>query len=513
VAVTSATQAPLLSLTGVVKQFPGQLALDHVNLELLSGEILALMGQNGSGKSTLIKVLAGFHQPDSFTHASIAGQPLQLGSATEASKAGIRFVHQTLGLVESMNAVENCALLRGFPTGPLWYINWAQERERVGNLLHEFGVDINPRTPVGQLRQAQRTLVAVVRALQDWEEDVKILVLDEPTASLPIEDVNRIFEVMREIASRGIGIIFVSHRLDEVFDVSQRLLVLRDGRNVMDAATATVNHDQLVEVMIGRTLDTWTESPVPPGSEAVLEVSNLAGRDLIDLSFTLHKGEILGFAGLIGSGRDEINELLFGAQPCTQGEIRIGDQVITEPSPPTSLQKGIAYAPADRMRYGINATFTIRENLVLPDLDPLMRRGFLSRKAEREQVAYWGEQLDIKPRNGEAEAFKLSGGNQQKVVLAKLLRLQPDVLLLDEPTQGVDIGAKASLYKILADRVSEGLGVVVCSGDSEELAHLCDRVLVISEGRMVKELSGASLTPEAIETAVISAKEGMAHVQ
>ncbi len=503
---------PLLSLRGVTKRFPGQLALDTVDLELHQGEILALMGQNGSGKSTLIKVLAGFHQPDSYDSAVIDGSAFALGSGTAATKAGIRFVHQTLGLVEGMNAVENCALLRGFPTGVLWHIDWPTERARVSALLRDFGVDINPRTPVGQLRQSQRTLVAVVRALQDWEDQVRVLVLDEPTASLPAEEAKRIFDVMREVAAKGIGVVFVSHRLDEVFAVSDRVTVLRDGRNVRDAPTRDLTHDTLVEAMIGRPMDTWYAEPPSAGKKPVLEVTGLAGRELRDLSFTLHEGEILGLAGLIGSGRDEVNELLFGARPRLGGRVIVGGDPLDESTPDANLSRGIAFAPADRMRFGINATFTIRENLVLPRLAPLMVRGFLSRRREREQVAYWGDQLDIKPRNGEAEAFKLSGGNQQKVVLAKLLRLAPKVLLLDEPTQGVDVGAKASLYRILADQVREGLGVIVSSGDTEELAGICDRVLVIADGRLVGELSGEELTHQAIELTMISAKEGTSHV-
>lgn len=509
---TNSQVTPLLTLRKVDKSFPGQLALDQVDLELFSGEILALMGQNGSGKSTLIKVLAGFHKPDAYESAAINGQEFNLGSGTEATKSGIRFVHQTLGLVDSMNVVENCALLRGFPTGPLWHIDWPQERKRVSHLLSEFGVDINPRTPVGQLRQAQRTLVAVVRALQDWEDQVSVLVLDEPTASLPANDVKRIFSVMREVASRGIGVIFVSHRLDEVFEISDRITVLRDGRNVLTVPTHETDQSTLVEVMIGRTLAAWSNSTPAARKSTVLEVSGLGGRDLKDFSFSLHESEILGVAGLVGSGRDEINELIFGATPRTAGQVKIRDTLVESPTPDESLRQGIAYAPADRMRFGINATFSIRENLVLPELHSLMRKGFLSRKAERRAVADWTEQLDIKPTNGEAEAFKLSGGNQQKVVLAKLLRLAPNVLLLDEPTQGVDVGAKASLYQILADRVAEGLSVLVCSGDSEELAHLCDRVLVVGDGKLTHELSGSTLTPHAIEEAIISAKEGATNV-
>jgi ribose transport system ATP-binding protein len=264
--------------------------------------------------------------------------------------------------------------------------------------------------------------------------------------------------------------------------------------------------------MIGRPVDTWYVEPPPAGRKPVLQVQGLAGRDLRDLSFTLHEGEILGLAGLIGSGRDEVNELLFGAQPRRAGSVSLDGALLDEGGPHESLARGIAFAPADRMRFGINATFTIRENLVLPRLAPLMVGGFLSRRRERQQVAEWGEQLDIKPRNGEAEAFKLSGGNQQKVVLAKLLRLEPRVLLLDEPTQGVDVGAKAALYRILADRVRGGLGVVMSSSDTEELANICDRVLVVAKGRVVSELSGDALTPQAVEAAVISAKEGTSDV-
>lgn len=498
----------LLDLRGVSKTFPGQVALDKANLTVQRSEIHALVGQNGCGKSTLIKILSGFHSPDDYKVATIDGESFDLGSATEASGRGIRFIHQTLGLVESMNAVENCALSRGFPTGKLWHINWATERRRVGSLLAKFGVEIDPRTPVSKLSPAHRTMLAIVRALQDWEADVKVLVLDEPTASLPGDDVSRLFRLIRKVASHGIGVVFVSHRMDEVFEIADRVTVMRDGRDVTTVAVKDIDHDGIVQAMIGRSLDSWYGTSEVESGNPVLEVSALAGLELRSLDFTLCQGEILGFAGLIGSGREEISSLIYGARPPTAGSVRLRGEEIAGHGPRGSLDRGICMAPANRLRDGLIAGFPVRVNLTLPSLTPLMDKGFLSRRREREQAQLWQKSLDIRPARIDAEAYKLSGGNQQKLVLAKLLRLSPSVLLLDEPTQGVDIAAKAAIYKILTDRArDDGLSVIICSSDAEELAHVCDRVIVIAHGESVAELSGDGLTHERIESAMLTRKK------
>ena len=505
--MTTTADAPLLSLVDVTKRFPGQVALAGARLDVAPGEVHALLGQNGSGKSTLIKVLAGYYTADDFGAATMGGTAFKLGSTAEAERLGMRFIHQNLGLVEGMSAVENCALSRGFPTGRAWRIHWQAERRRVGRLLEQFGVDVDPNQPIGKLKPAERTMVAIVRALQDWDESVRLLVLDEPTATLPAGDVRRLFEVVRRVTAAGIGVLFVSHRLDEVFEIADRVTVLRDGRTVLTQDIGSLDRDRLISAMIGGEVDEWFSEPPPPTNEPILQVEGLGGRDLRSLSLRLLRGEIVGFAGLIGSGRDEIAPLLFGALPRTAGSVAIDGRRLDRLTPGDAMAAGVALVPADRGKDGAVTTFTVRENLTLPRLRPLFRRGLLQRRAERTEYAKWADTLDIRPRRSDADFFQLSGGNQQKVVLAKCLRLEPSVLILDEPTQGVDVGAKSAIYRILTDSARTGLAVVVCSSDSEELAHLCDRVLVIADGEVSVELAGGALTPARIEQAVLRSKE------
>ncbi len=497
----------LLHLSGVVKTFPGQVALADADLDVGAGEIHALVGQNGSGKSTMIKLLAGYHQPDLVRESTIAGESFTLGSTSEADRLGMRFIHQNLGLIEGMSVVENCALTRGFPTGKMWRINWSEEKARVAGLLERWGVEVDVGQPIGHLAPAQRTMVAIVRALQDWENSARLLVLDEPTATLPAAEVERLFEVVHRVAAAGLGVLFVSHRLDEVFDVAGRVTVFRDGKTVLSQPTSELNHTTLVRAMLGRSIAAWETGEVHPGAESALVVENLAGIDLKSLSLTVRKGEIVGLAGLLGSGRDEVAPLISGAIERTGGTVTAGTSVVPGGKPRASLQAGVATVPVDRARNGAVPSFSVEENIVLPRLGPLVRGGKISGRLQRRQSTDWIEQLDIRPADPRKAFLNLSGGNQQKVVLAKCLRLAPDVLLLDEPTQGVDVGAKVALYTIVADRAAEGLAVLVSSGDSEELARLCHRVVVLVNGEVVQEISGADLTPEAIDLAVLRAEE------
>jgi ribose transport system ATP-binding protein len=510
------TQEPVLHLSAVVKTFPGQVALDGAGLAVGPGEIHALVGQNGSGKSTMIKLLAGYHSPDSVGEATMDGAAFSLGSADDADRLGMRFVHQNLGLVESMTVVENCALTRGFPTGHLWRINWRAEQVRVSGLLERFGVDLDTTCPVGRLAPAQRTMVAIVRALQDWEQSARILVLDEPTATLPASEVERLFEVVRRVAASGLGVLFVSHRLDEVFEIASQVTVFRDGKTVLSAPTSELDHGALVRAMLGRSIAAWETVGVPDEAGSALVVEQLAGLDLRSLSLTVRRGEIVGLAGLLGSGRDEVCPLVSGAVPRAGGTVTVGGRPVAKDSPRAALRAGIATVPVDRPRNGAVPTFSVGENIVLPRLGPLVRRGVLRRRLQRRESRRWVEQLDVRPADPQRTFLTLSGGNQQKVVLAKCLRLDPEVLLLDEPTQGVDVGAKVALYSIVAARAEDGLAVVVSSGDSEELARLCHRVLVLVDGAVAREISGPALTPEAVDLAVLGlqAQEGVvAHVR
>jgi ribose transport system ATP-binding protein len=494
---------PLLHLSGVVKSFPGQVALSDGRLEVEAGEIHALVGQNGSGKSTLIKLLAGYHQPDAVGRATVDGRSFTLGSADEADRLGMRFIHQNLGLVESMSAVENCALSHGIPTGRLWRIDWKSERRRVSSLLERFGVEVDVSAPVGTLPPAHRTMIAIIRALQDWEHSARLIVLDEPTATLPRGEVDRLFSLMRRVASHGIGVLFVSHRLDEVFEVATRVTIFRDGRTVADRRVEELSHEELIRTMLGRSIESFeTRHDVSPGRPA-LRVAGLGGIDLHSLDLTVGSGEIVGLAGLLGSGREEVVPLLSGAQPRTACDVEVDGAALRSSDPRAALRAGIATVHVDRGRNGAVTAFSVAENVVLPEMRSLIRWGFLRGSRRRDEADRWIDELDVRPADAGATFLNLSGGNQQKVVLGKCLRLQPKVLLLDEPTQGVDVGAKVALYSIVADRAERGLGVLVSSGDSEELARLCHRVLILSRGRVVRELAGDDLTAEEIDLAVL----------
>ena len=446
--------APVLELRGVDKAFSGQQALAGASLIVDQGEVHALIGQNGSGKSTLIKTLAGYQEPDAYEVARVAGEDFKLGSPTSAASLGLRFIHQNLGLLDNMSAVENCSLSRGFPTAAGWRIRWAQERRRVHDLLLEFGVELDAGIPVGRLKPAERTTVAIVRALQDWERSARLLVLDEATASLPVPEVARLFDVLRQVVAKGIGVVYVSHRLDEIIEIADRVTILRDGRNVATKEVREVDQAELVSLMIGRPLEALFAEPPEPSSDVVLAVEGLRGEEVEELSFEVRAGEIVGIAGILGSGREEVAGLLFGAVPALSGTFRIEGRPADRLEPASCKALGMGLVPADRTSQGGQLTFTVTENMTITGLGQYFRGGFLRRRAERKEVMTWVERFDVRPPRSDVALGTLSGGNQQKVILAKWLRTDPKVLLLDEPTHGVDVGAKAAIYQLIADRAA-----------------------------------------------------------
>jgi ribose transport system ATP-binding protein len=485
---------PTLSLRHVSKRFPGQLALDDVNLDLGPGEVHALVGQNGSGKSTLIKILAGFHDPEPGAMAWLRGTPIDLSSPGWPAQAGVRFIHQDLALIPTLSAIDNLALVEGYRNR--WWISGRKEAVIHGRELERWGVDVDASIPVGMLTQEEQTMVAIVRALHGSEHGERILILDEPTAALPRSDVERLFAAIRSVRGRGGAILYVSHRLGEVFELADRVSVLRDGKLVDSGPIGDFDHERLVEAMVGFPLaDVYPELP-PSRPETVLRVENLQGRLLRGVSFSAHRGEVLGIAGLTGSGREELPYLLFGAVPRAAGRIELAGELLDRLDPPTAIEKGIALVPSDRARRGIVAEFTVRENLTLPRLPVRGLHRWLSVRAERRLAAEWMSRLDVRPRDSERPIKMLSGGNQQKVVLGRWLRCEPKLLLLDEPVQGVDVGAKAAIFQAFADAVAEGTSIIVCSNDADDLASVCDRVLVIADGVIVAELEGATLTAE-----------------
>jgi ribose transport system ATP-binding protein len=498
--MSSGTDGDVLSVRGLTKWFEATRALDRVEFDVRPGEVHALVGHNGSGKSTLIKILAGFHEPEPGSAVTVCGVPLGFGNAAASMAAGLRFVHQDLGLVRTLNAVENLALGVGFETGRVGRIRWAAERRAARRRMHELGYDIDVERPVGELKAAERTGIAIARALHH-AEDARVLVVDEPTAVLPRHEVTVLFEAIRRVCELGLGVIYVSHRLDEVFSIAHRVTVLRDGRRVGTFDANELDEHRLVELMIGGTPPiSRAAAPREALVDGLFTVNGLSGTVLSDVSFGAHGGEIVGIAGLTGSGREELLPLLFGARERDQGEVHVAGIALEAARPSAAIAAGMAFVPGDRHRLGSVTSLSVRENLVLTDPGRHAARfGALRRSAERAEGRRWIRSLDIRPPEPDAPFLNLSGGNRQKVVLAKWLRMRPRVLLLlDEPTQGVDVHASAVIHHLAREAASSGAAVVIASSDDEELCECCDRVIVVRDGRIAGELTGDQIIGHAL---------------
>ena len=493
----------LLSIRNLTKTFPGDVALDHADFEIGLGETHALLGQNGSGKSTLIKILAGYHQPDPGWSADFGLTPLELGDGRAAAHAGIRFVHQDLGLVESISTVENLALGFGYQTGFGGHISWRAETKRAQELLSDLGfADFDVRLPVGALSPAQRTAVAIARALQGWEEGVDLLVLDEPTSSLPAEDVDRLFDAIRRLHDRGISVLYVTHLMDEVFEIADRVTVLRDGKHVATVPITELDHESLVELIVGHRVEAGAASlDARPDAEAVLVLERLAGHRLGGLTLQVAPGEVVGVAGITGSGREDVVALTTGQIPREGGRVVVNGKPVRNFDPRSAIRSGASFVPADRVSQGTIPLMTVRENLTLAELGSLWRAGHLSRRAETAECDKWIDKLAIKTPSAETAIAALSGGNQQKVLFGKGLRLEPSVLVLDEPTRGIDVGAKEEIHRLIDQLASQGDAVLIASTDTEELVRLCHRVVVLAGGKVTSEIVGTDITDERIEHA------------
>jgi ribose transport system ATP-binding protein len=472
-----------LAVDNLTKAFPGQLALDRVSFDVRRGETHALVGQNGSGKSTLIKVLSGYHSADA-GRVVVAGQQLRVGSPTAAVAAGLRFVHQDLALVPTLNTVDNLALGRGYRRGWAGSIAWRQELSRAQSILADLGHSFNVRVPVARLNAAERTGIAIARALQDYGSEPSVLFLDEPTASLPAAEVQSLYRVIDTVKRRGVAVVYVSHHFNEVFDVCDRVTVLRDGRVIHTVATGDIDEDGLIELTVGRPLQV---APVDSGSRqrsrVTLRVSELRGKSVDGISFEVHAGEVLGIAGVTGSGRDEVASLIFGASR-RGGRVEVSGQPVAPNRPDLSLSQGMVLVPSDRHANAALLDLSLRENVTLGHLAPYARIFGVDRRKETADVARWLRRLRVSPPRPELSLGALSGGNQQKVVLARALRRGPSVMILDEPTQGVDVGAKAAIEAIIRASVSDGNSAVIAATESEDLVRLCDRIMVLVKGRV-----------------------------
>ncbi|WP_020109985.1 sugar ABC transporter ATP-binding protein [Nocardia sp. 348MFTsu5.1] len=495
-----------LDAQNVSKSFPGGLALACFSLQVKRGEVHALVGENGSGKSTFIKVLSGYHNPDPGAEIYIGGEHLETGSAHSTRDLGCRFVHQDVGLIETETVLDNLYLDVGFPTR-FGTIRTRAARNRASEILAEVGLDIDPRVSVSTLTPAMKTGVAVARAIrEDENRKATLLVLDEPTATLPDDEVQQLLKIVRHIASAGVGVIYVTHRLDEVFEIAQNITILRDGNIVDSVPCSDLNRKQLVNLLVGSEFDeahAETEAIRVTNGEVVLQVRDLEASAVDDVSFDVAAGSIVGIAGITGSGREAILGSIYGANRRYGGEVDVAGKRLRPMRPDLATKAGVAYIPPDR-RAGAVLTLSAAENVSLSNLAPLWDNWRISPKRESAETTEWFDDLDVRPRGGEKRPLStFSGGNQQKLIFAKWLRRNPVLFLLDEPTQGVDIAAKSSLHHQLIEAAAGGAAVVVSSSDVDELASLCHRVIVLKNGRITADLSGPQITVPAISHAAL----------
>jgi ribose transport system ATP-binding protein len=498
--VTASAPPSALSVADLTLRFGGTTALRDLDLFVRAGEVHALLGQNGSGKSTLIKTLAGRYSPRGTPSMSVHGEAVSFGSPTASHGAGLRFVHQDLALIPDLSITDNLALGESY-LGRQW-LDDRREHRHARRLLHRYGIDVDPATLVRDLNPAQQTMVAVARAVKSVTEQTSVLVLDEVTAALPDTQSSLIFDLIRRIRDSGGTTVYVTHRIEEIFAVADRVTVLRDGRRIATVDVADVDRDTVVEMIVGRPLTQLYPVTVTHRGDVALTARGITGADLRGVDLDLHRGEIVGVAGLSGSGRDELPHLLFGARSWRSGSVDLNGRHFGSLTPKVAIDNGLALIPADRDAAAAFAGMSVRENVTLPRISTVRFRR-VSRRLERGDVHRWTARLEVVPTDTEAIMSTLSGGNQQKVILARWLRCAPQVLLLDEPTQGVDIGAKAAIYRDLAAAARGGLAILVCSTDHEELAAICDRVLIMSEGRIRCTVPAAQLSADAVTERVL----------
>jgi len=477
---------PLVRIRGLGKRFGGTLALTGVDLDVHAGSILALLGPNGAGKSTLIKVLADVHRADA-GQITVDGHPL----GSHAASRGMSFIHQDLGLVEWMTVAENIALSTGYPRRA-GLISWKRTRERGTEALRIVAGHLDPDAPIAQLAPAERSLVAIARALV---ARAKLIVLDEPTARLPAADCARLFRVLHALRDRGHGILYVSHRLDEVYKVADTFAVLRDGHLVSHGPLAGHSPARLVHDIVGEELTDYRPATVPAGGPAVLTLDGVRTVGAGPVALELRAGEILGLVGLSGAGHMDLGRALAGSRPVLDGRILLGGRPYSPRTVADAVGLGVGFVTGDRQREGCAAELTVRENLLAnPCVGGLPALRWINPRRERAEAATLIERFSVRPRDSEAPIATLSGGNQQKVMIGRWLRVGLRLLILEEPTASVDIGAKAAVYRLLDEALAAGLAVLLISTDFEEVAGVCRRALVFVRGAVTAELSGPALT-------------------
>ena len=495
----------VLAVEHLSKSFLGQRALSDASLDVRAGEVHALLGENGSGKSTLIKCLAGYHHADPGAKIEVAGRELQMPYApSTATEVGMAFVHQDLGLVPNLSVAENFALPAKFGTPALGRVPWRRIEKVARQHLLTLGHDIPPRALVGGLSIAEQTIVAIARALASAEEGIKVLVLDEPTAALPDarrdatrggpNEVDLLFSAIRKVTSHGVGVIYVSHKLHEILALADRATVLRDGRRVVTSDVPGLSENDLVRLIVGHEVAARARAVQPSTGQVAIELGGVSGRRLRDIDLRVREGEVVGVAGMLGSGRSELARILTGAQRPAQGTVSLAGEVADLRSPRDAVSRGVCLVPEDRRRDGGLLEASVAQNLTLPRVGELWKRGRMDRRAEAGLAADLIERFHIHPQLPDRRFGVLSGGNQQKVVIAKWLSTRPKVMVFDEPVQGVDVGARADIYELIRIAAADGTAVVVVSSELEQLIDVCSRIVVLRNGRVVADLDAARTT-------------------
>ena len=493
-----AQPAPVLALTGISKRFAGVVALNKVALSVRPGEVMALIGENGAGKSTLVKTLTGIYRPDE-GRMELGGQQVAFTSAQQAMEAGITAVHQETVMFDELTVAENIYVGRHPCRGALGRVDWRRIEAEAEKLFERLEVSLPVRAKVKDLSVAQRHFVEIARALS---QDARVVIMDEPTASLSQREIQELYRIIAQLRAAGTAVIFISHKFDEIFAVADRYTVLRDGCFIAEGALADITEPELVALMVGRAVhQAYPKADVTPG-EVLLEVEKFCHpTEFQDVSFKLRQGEILGFYGLVGAGRSEVMQALFGLSSNVRGAVRMDGKAVRITCPADAVAHGIAYVPEDRQHQGAHLSLPILHNITLPILDKV---GFLlrGRRAQENAIArHFSEQLELKASHLTQLVSELSGGNQQKVVLGKWLATNPKVIILDEPTKGIDIGSKAAVHRFISELVAKGLSVILVSSELPEVLGLADRVVVMHQGHITNVFERAECTPEKVVAA------------
>ena len=484
----------ILQMKGITKAFPGVLALDNVDFDVRSGEVHALLGENGAGKSTLSKIMTGVYQEDA-GEILVRGRPVKIRTPLEAQRLGIRIIHQEFTLINDMTVAENIFL--DAMGERMWgWVPYRHFRAEARAILERLGVDISPDALVRDLSVAEQQIVEIARALR---EDAAVIIMDEPTAALSDAEVERLFAIIRQLRDEGAGIVYISHKLEEIFAIADRATVLRDGRVVGVRPVAELDRDEIVRMMVGRPLTKLYVRTHVPTREPALEVEGLTvpGR-VFGASFVVHKGEVVGITGLLGAGQPYLVRAIFGAIPKSAGVIRLRGRPVDIRSPHDAIRHGIALLTENRKEEGLVLGMPVVANVSLASIEKVTRLGFIERRKERERARRYVEQLRIRTPGIDHEVENLSGGNQQKVVLAKWLATEADVIIMAEPTRGIDVGAKAEVYRFIDELAGQGKAIVLVSSELPEVINLSDRIYVMHEGRIVAELDAATATQEQI---------------